>query len=65
MPKKLKKGQKNRLFSINDFGIYFIFKIVYVLKRALELILELYNVFESNTYFLFYQAFERLNFLDF
>ncbi len=48
---------------MNAFGIYFIFKIVFVLKRGLELILELYNVFKPNTYFLFYQASESLNFL--
>ncbi len=48
---------------MNCFVYTLVFKIVYVLKWSIELILELYNVFNLNTYSLFAQALEFLNFL--
>ena len=48
---------------MNYFVYPFLFKIVYVLNRGIELNLELYNVFNLNTYSLFAQALLFLNFL--
>jgi len=59
----LKKSQKISPFLRNYFLKFVVFKIVFVLKSGKELILELYNVFNLKTYFLFAKGFKSLNFL--